>query len=127
MVTSEERLKVLKMIEDGTINVMDGAHLLATLSSQPTSRHPLRATPGSPKDPRTLRVRVDDSTGKLKVNVVLPMALVNAGLNIASNFIEGISEQHYVNLLEAVQSGQSGQILDYFDDEDGEHVQVFIE
>lgn len=127
MVTSEERLKVLKMIEEGAISVEDGQQLLAALSSHPTGKRRLRTTPGSLKDPRLLRVRVDDSFGKLKVNVVLPMALVNAGLNIASNFIEDLSNQHAIDLTEAIQSGQTGQILDYFDEPDGEHVQVFIE
>lgn len=127
MVTSEERLKVLKMIEDGTINVMDGAQLLNTLTSQPTARRTHRVSPGSPNDPRMLRVRVDDSFGKRKVNVVLPMALVNAGLNIASSFIEGVDEEHFIDLVDAVQAGQTGQILDYLDEEDGEHVQVFID
>jgi hypothetical protein len=127
MVTSEERLKVLKMIEEGAISVEDGQQLLATLSSQSSAKRRFRTTPGSPKDPRMLRVRVDDSIGKLKVNVVLPMALVNAGLNIASNFIEDLSNQHAIDLTEAIQSGETGQILDYFDEPDGEHVQVFIE
>ena len=30
-------------------------------------------------------------------------------------------------LIEAIKSGELGQILDVFDDKDGEHVEVFIE
>ncbi len=127
MVSSEERLKVLKMIGEGVISVEDGQQLLAALSSQTATKRRVRTTPASPKDPRSLRVRVDDSFGKLKVNVVLPMALVNAGLNIASNFIDDMTNQHAIDLTEAIQSGQTGQVIDYFDDTDGEHVQVFIE
>lgn len=124
MVTSNERLKVLKMIEEGTISVTDGQQLLQALNHQ---TRPKRTTPGSPKDRRILRVRVDDPSGKLKVNVVLPMTLVHAGLNIASSFIDGIDEPHALDLAEAIQSGQSGQVLDYRDENGGEHVQVFIE
>ena len=127
MVTSEERLKVLKMIGEGTISVEDGQQLLSALGSQPAGKRHFRTTPGSPKDPRMLCVRVDDSAGKRKINVVLPMALVNAGLNIASSFMDDMSNEHALTLTEAIQSGQMGQIIDYYDESDGEHVQVFIE
>lgn len=128
MVTSEERLKVLKMVEEGKIGVEDAAKLLSTLQGSPAQARSFRRTPSAPRDPRMLRVRVDDGRGgNRKVNVLLPMALVDAGLNIASNYIDQDTEEHVADLIDAIRSGASGKVLDYLDEADGEHVQVFIE
>lgn len=128
MVTSDERMKVLKMVEEGKISVEDAASLLSTLEGSTPRRRPLRRPPGAPRDPRMLRVRVDDARGgKRKVNVLLPMALVDAGLNIASNYIDEDTEEHAAALIEAIRSGATGKVFDYLDEADGEHVQVFIE
>lgn len=126
MVTSEERMKVLQMIEEGKISVEDGAKLLSTLEEK---QAPRRVRIGGPRDPRNLRVRVNDTeTGKLRVNVVLPMALVDAGLNIASNFVDGMFENdHGAQLAEAIREGRTGKIIDVLDHDDGQHVEVFIE
>lgn len=128
MVTSEERMKVLKMIEDGRISVEDGAKLMSALEDrQPAGRRPVSHGSGL-RDPRMLHVRVTDSYGsRKKVNVVLPLSLVDAGLSIASNFIEGTTNEHAVALAEAIRAGKTGMVIDYLDDSGGEHVQVFIE
>lgn len=126
MVTSEERLIVLKMIEEGKVSVEDGANLLSSLEGSVPRRSP--RPPAAPRDLRFLRVMVNDGRSrKLKVNVVLPMALVDAGLNIASNYIDEDSEEHAAALIEAIRSGTTGKVLDYIAEDDGEHVQVFIE
>lgn len=130
MVTSEERFIVLKMIEEGRISVEDGANLLSSLEgSTPRRATRLRPRPpAAPQDLRMLRVLVNDGRSrKLKVNVTLPMALVDAGLNIASNYIDEDTEEHAAALIEAIRSGTTGKVLDYFAEDDGEHVQVFIE
>ena len=128
MVTSEERLIVLKMIEEGKVSVEDGANLLSSLEGS-TPRRPSRPRPpAGPRDLRMLRVMVNEGRSrKLKVNVVLPMALVDAGLNIASNYIDEDTEEHAAALIEAIRSGTTGKVLDYIAEDDGEHVQVFIE
>ena len=128
MVTSEERLIVLKMIEEGKVSVEDGANLLSSLEGSTPSRPSRPRPPAGPRDLRMLRVMVNEGRSrKLKVNVVLPMALVDAGLNIASNYIDEDTEEHAAALLEAIRTGTTGKVLDYFAEEDGEHVQVFIE
>jgi hypothetical protein len=73
-----------------------------------------------------LRVRVTDmSTGKTKVNVNLPLGLVDAGMNIATQFAP---EVNFSQIAEAVRSGQlEGKIVDVMDEEDGEHIEVFVD
>jgi hypothetical protein len=109
MATTEERLKILKMVEEGKISPEEGAKLLAALSESAgnksgssagatSSYANVRSAGGA----RWLRVRVTDiATGKQKVSVNLPIGLVK--------------------------SGAQGKIIDVTDDEDGEHVEIYVE
>ena len=74
---------------------------------------------------RWLRVRVTEAaTGKTKVTVNLPLGLVDAGLNIASQYAPGINLEE---LAEAINAGAQGKIIDVLDEEDGEHVEIYID
>ncbi len=129
MTTAEERMKILQMIQEEKITAEEGAKLLKALttSSQKPKRQPAVRPAGGA---RWLRVRVTDmSSGKSKVNVNLPLKLVDAGLNIAAQFapediqVEGLMDA--VN--EAIDDNLTGKIVDVVDGEDGEHIEVFIE
>jgi hypothetical protein len=123
MATTEERIKILKMIDDGKITAEEGAKLLAALSEsrKSTRKTSLRGAAGA----RWLRVRVTDmATGKSKATVNLPLGLVDAGLNIASQYAPGIA---FDELIEAINAGAEGKIIDVVDEEDGEHVEIFID
>jgi hypothetical protein len=124
MATNEERLKILKMIEDGKITAEEGARLLSTLSEsrKPPRKPSFRSATGGA---RWLRVRVTDTvTGKPKATVNLPLGLVDAGLNIASKYAPDIA---FEELVESINAGAEGKIIDVIDEEDGEHVEIFIE
>jgi len=124
MTTSEERLKILKMIDDGKINAEEGAKLLSALSEsrQSKSKPVVGTTTGGA---RWLRVRVTDMvTGKPKATVNLPLGLVDAGMNIASKYAPDIA---FDELIASINDGAQGKIIDVIDEEDGEHVEIFIE
>lgn len=126
MATSEERIKILQMVSDGKINAEDGAKLLSALS-EGSSGNRKRRTPRS-GDARYMRVRVTDTfSGKAKVSVNLPLGLVDAGLNIAANFIPDLGDTNMEDISDAIRNGLTGKIVDVLDDEDGEHVEIFIE
>ncbi len=125
MASSEERIKILQMIQDGKISAEDGAKLLEALNkgAQGTSfsRRPL----GTPSDSRFLRIRVTDmDSGKSKVSVNLPLSLVDAGMSIASNFAPGIAN---ADVMDAIRTGMTGKVIDVLDEEDREHVEIYIE
>jgi hypothetical protein len=125
MVTSDERLRILKMIQEGKITADEGAKLLSALrEARPVPPRP--PVPANRTSPGWLRVRVTDmATGRTKVNVNLPLGLVDAGMNIATQFVPNINLSQ---IAEAVKSGQlEGKIVDVYDEEDGEHVEVFID
>ncbi len=126
MVTSEERMKILKMINDGKITAEEGSKLLGALTQ--SSQKPKKASKHSLSG-QWLRVRVTDmSSGKTKVNVNVPMKLVDAGLNIAAQFAPGMEDGQMMDAVkEALTENIQGKIIDVIDEEDQEHVEIFIE
>jgi len=125
MASVEERMKILKMIEEGKLSAEEGTKLLAALNvKRPLSPRP----PGMAGGPRMLRIRVTDTrTGRSKASVQIPLALVDAGLKIGAHFapeVEGV-DMSYV--MEALRSGMTGKIIDVTDEEDGEHVEIYVE
>jgi hypothetical protein len=125
MATNEERLKILKMIDEGKITAEEGARLLSTLSESRKTAQRKPTLRGSYGGARWLKVRVTDTmTGKAKATVNLPLGLVDAGLNIASKYAPDVA---FDELVEAINAGAEGKIIDVYDEEDGEHVEIFIE
>jgi hypothetical protein len=129
MASAEERLQILKMIQEGKITAEEGAKLLQALSAggKGDKRPPNPPVMGS-SDPRWFRVRVTDTrSGKNKVNVNIPMGLVNVGLRMGARFAPNIDSVNYDDLMTAIKSGQSGRVLDVTDEEAGERVEIFVE
>ncbi len=126
MVTSEERMKILNMINEGKITAEEGSNILSALTQR--SEKPKKVSKQGLTS-QWLRVRVSDmSTGKAKVNVNVPMRLVDAGLNIAAQFIDEVESAQMMDAVkEALAENIQGKIVDVIDEEDQEHVEIFIE
>jgi hypothetical protein len=130
MTSVEERMKILKMIEEGKISASEGAKLLAVLAEDRSSSldPAMPGKPGRPGAPRTLRVRVTDiASGRSKASVQIPLALVDAGMKIGAHFAPEVEGVDMSNVMDALRSGVTGKIIDVVDDEDGEHVEIYIE
>ena len=131
MVSTEERMRILMMIQEGKISAGEGARLIEALDdlSQPTPPppQPPRGYEGV-KKPRYLRVLITDTdTGKARVNVRLPVSLINSGMRMGARFAPEIEGLDMEDLNAWMNSGEVGQIVDIFDEEDGEHIEVFLE
>ncbi len=124
MATTEERMRILRMIQEGKITAEEGAKLLAALRESRKDQRPFISTGRVGKG--MMRVRVTDMlTGKAKVSVNLPLGLVDAGMSIASQYAPGVN---FGQIADAIRSGQmEGKIVDVVDEEDGEHIEVFID
>ena len=69
----------------------------------------------------------DTDTGRTRVNIRLPLGMVNAGLRMGMRFSPEVEGLDAARLVEALASGETGKIVDVVDDEDGERVEVYIE
>ncbi|NWG07767.1 MAG: hypothetical protein HXY35_13915 [Chloroflexi bacterium] len=126
MASAEERMKILKMIEEGKLSAEEGTKLLAALSDKRPPVPP--RAPGMPGAPRWLRIRVTDvRSGRSKASVQIPLALVDAGMKIGAHFAPEVQGVDMSNVMEAVRSGMVGKIIDVTDEEDGEHVEIYVE
>jgi hypothetical protein len=130
--TNDERVAILKMIEEDKITAEQGLRLLEALNSPAASKATsIQAAPRAEtleKNGRFFRVVVTNTqTGKIKAHVTLPMSLVSWGLRIGAHFspeMEGINMEE---LGEILQNTEHGKIVDVMDEEDGEHVEIFID
>jgi len=124
MATTEERMRILRMIQEGKITAEEGSKLLAALRESRKDPRVVVSTGRSGKG--MVHVRVTDMvTGKAKVSVNLPLGLVDAGMGIASQYAPDIN---FSQIADAIRSGQmEGKIVDVIDEEDGEHIEVFID
>ena len=132
MATSEERLKVLHMIQEGKISAAEGMKLLESLSQQKSSATQQPSTPPRPifsgRGARWFRVRVTDTeTGRVRVNIRLPITVVTAGFKLGARFSPEVEGLDMNGLMDSIRTGETGQIVDVYDENDGEHVEVFLE
>ena len=126
MASVEERMQILKMIEEKKITATEGAELLRALDNNKKINdiEPLKGA----SNPRWFRVRVtESSTGRQKVNVNIPMGLVHVGIKMGAKFAPDLEGVELEEIIEAIKSGQQGKIMDVTDDEGGERVEIFVE
>ena len=130
MTTTDERMQILKMIQDGKISAEEGAKLLQALSTGTKAdkqRPPAPPTPGG-SDARWFRVRVTDlGSGKNKVSVNIPMGLVNVAMRMGARFAPNVENVNYEEMAAAIKSGATGKVIDVTDEESGERVEIFVE
>jgi hypothetical protein len=130
MPSSEERMQVLKMIQQGLISAEQGLQLLTALEEKPKGSDTAQQQEASitGRGGRWFRVRVTEmSTGKTRVNIRMPVSVLSAGMKMGARFSPEIEGMDIEKLIAIVRSGETGQIVDVIDQEDGEHVEVFIE
>lgn len=130
MSTAEERLKILNMIAENKISAEEGAQLLSALRGADRKSAVSGSggfTPGG-GDARYLRVRVTNlGTGREKVNVNIPLNLVNVALRMGARFAPELEDLEFGEVVEAIRSGMRGKIVDISANEEGEHVEIFVE
>ncbi|GAB4217073.1 MAG: hypothetical protein OHK0022_58930 [Roseiflexaceae bacterium] len=122
MTLAEERMRILKMVEGGQISAQEGSRLLETLEEQTQPRE--RTRPGTP---RSLRVRVTDTTSnRQKINVTLPVGLISVGLKLGARLTPG-GGAAVDTIMRAVASGATGRVYEMQDLEEGERIEIFVE
>ena len=128
MVSTEERLKILKMIQENKISAEEGIKLLEAIDT-PIHEEKitgLQVIPGH--EPKFLRIHVTDTrTGRPRVNIRLPISVINAGFKMGAKFSPELQGLDADQLLGFVKAGVTGQVIDIQDEENGEHVEIYLE
>jgi hypothetical protein len=148
--TSEQRQSILQMLAAGKVSVEDAAAMIRALDAQPgaeadagpvakeadaqawaeTVAGPTleEASPEAKEGgPRWLHVHVSDlRSGQRKVTVNVPLRMLQFGMRVGSRFapeMEGLNWKELAGMI----SSEKGMLVEVKDEEDGEHVQVFVD
>lgn len=124
-----EKLTILKMVEEGKITVEEASKLLQSIENK--NQELSLVTKSTERTAKWIKIKVIDDKGT-KVNVNLPIALVDVAFKIAkasdSNFDVKLGN---VNvdidaIINMIQEGAEGKIVD-IDSSDGTKVEIVIE
>lgn len=126
---TEERNRILSMVEAGQVSASQAAQLLDTLSVQ---QEPAETRGQS----RTLRVWVSDTSStpgtsgrrpKVKMTATLPVPLLSVSLRMLSRFAPSLNENAIQHVIQAIERGATGRVLDMQDLEEGKRLEIFVE
>ncbi len=132
---SEERLEILRLVENQTITAEEAGRLLEALDRSDRADHQDQFTvpfpPGFPFPPpparggRSVRIRITDTEEEqTKLNIVLPHPLLEAGLKMAKRFApDQMLEAKEIR--ETIDEGFTGSILDIMDGD--QRVEIILE
>lgn len=126
---NEEKMMILKMLQEGKISADEAAKLLESVEAGDRKKEaPGESGETSKGQGKFFRVKITDTdTGKSRANIRIPLSVLNIGVKLGAHFAPQIDGVHSEQMLEAMRSGQIGKIIDVYDDEDGEHVEIYIE
>ena len=123
MALSEERLRILKMIEEGKISSEEGVKLLDALRGG--ERNP--AAPCCPEK-RWFRVRITDiRSGEVKLSVNVPLRLVQVGARMGARLVPKIKGVEIDEIMERIHEGEEGKLVDVVDPDEKERFEVIVE
>lgn len=123
---NDEKMMILKMVSEGKITADDASKLLIALNLEDDNKKKKKEE--EKKEAKFLRVRITDTdSDKVRANIKIPISILHVGSKFGSKFTQKIEGIETEDLMAAIDRGQVGQIVDIYDDDDGEHVEVFIE
>ncbi|MFP4016548.1 MAG: SHOCT-like domain-containing protein [Halanaerobiales bacterium] len=130
MSVNEEKMQILKMIEEGKINSSEGLELLEAIENKAADNSIISSNKITAA--KWLRVRVKAEDDKTKVNVNIPISLVDVGLKIAKAYSpelnsEELKDIDFDEIIKAIKDGAEGKIVDIYDEESNTTVEVFVE
>ncbi len=118
---SEERMKVLQMVEEKKISVEEAEKLLAEMAD--TEQLPVVKTSNSKK---FLCIEVMDGEEQVKIN--LPISLVKSGLSFIPKEAKTHLENQNIDLneiIKAIEEGADGKLVD-IQEKNGAKVSIYL-
>ena len=124
---SEEKLQILKMVEEKKITAAEAAEVLEALEN---SSKELQIN--KKMKAKWLRVKVLADDGKVKANVNIPLSLVDVGLKIGKKFEPKLNDVNLSGIdmdeiFDLIKQGAEGKIVDVYDEKSKTNVEVYVE
>ena len=123
MTSTDERNRILEMIELGQITAAQAAQLLDTLvpESEQSEGH---------MQNRTVRIWMTDMTTnrkKLNVTATMPIYLISTSLRLLTRLVSQLNDGTIQNVIRALEKGTTGRLLDLQDLEEGKRLEIYVE
>ena len=121
--STDERNRILAMVESGQLTATQAAELLDTLM-------PTLEQSASQLENRTVRIWLTDmSTNRRKMNVTatLPVYLLSTSLRLLARFVSQINDSTIQYVIRAIEKDMTGRLIDVQDLEEGKRIEIFVE
>jgi polyhydroxyalkanoate synthesis regulator phasin len=121
--STEERNRILNMVESGQVTAAEAAQLLDTML-------PAYEQPSGQMENRTVRIWMTDmSTNRRKMNITatIPVYLVSMSLRLLARLVSQLNDSTIQNVIHALEKGTTGRLLDLQDLEEGKRLEIFVE
>lgn len=122
-VSKEERNRILHLVEVGQVSAQQAEQLFDALEEeQPRVVEPVRE--------RILRIRatsMNPGLSRVHLMAVMPVNLIKMSLRLGAKLVPQLSNNALEGLLQAIERGATGRLLDLQDLEKGERLEVFVE
>lgn len=119
----EERNRILRMVEAGQLTAAQAAQLLDTLA-------PGHAQAGELLRSRTVRIHVTtpgNQRQQINMTATIPLYMMKVSLRMGARLLPQLRNKALADLVQAVETGATGRLLDLQDLEAGERVEIFAE
>ena len=121
--STDERNRILNMIESGQITAIQAAQLLDTLL-------PEHEQSSGQMENRTLRIWMTDmptNRSKMNMTATMPLYLVSMSLRLLARLLSQLNDSTIQNVIRAMERGTTGRLLDLQDLEEGKRLEIFVE
>ncbi len=121
--STDERNRILDMIESGQITAAQAAQLLDTLVPEPEQSE------GQMQN-RTVRIWMTDMTTnrrKMNVTATMPVYLISTSLRLLARLVSQLNDGTIQNVIRALEKGTTGRLLDLQDLEEGKRLEIYVE
>ena len=121
--STDERNRILNMIESGQITAAQAAQLLDTMLPEYEQSEGQVAN-------RTVRIWMTDmSTHRRKMNMTatIPVYLVSMSLRLLARLVSQLNDSTIQHVTCAIERGTTGRLLDLQDLEEGKRIEIFVE
>ena len=126
MSMSEEKLQILKMVEEKKITAAEAAELLEALENGSEDLQINKKMKA-----KWLRVKVLADDGEIKANVNIPLLLVDVGLKIGKKLEpklkDDLSGIDIEEILDLIKQGAEGKIIDVYDENSKINAEIYVE
>ncbi|MEW6725023.1 MAG: hypothetical protein AB1331_09015 [Bacillota bacterium] len=116
---NEERKQVLQMLQEGKITAEEAEKLLNAVEPE---------APVAGREAKWFRIRVfEQGTGKTKVNVNLPVSLLDLAMKFVPKHAVDIEGLDIRAILDEIKKGAMGKIVEVEDEDEGVRVEIVVE